>query len=515
MKQKRWMAAGLAGLMLCTLLAGCGGSGAGNADEGNDKAVELTIVSSNNTHGTVLDPAVEYCGARNVDIGVCETLFNLEDETLDVACHLASDYEHVDEKTWCITIRDGISFSNGKPLTAKEAKESLEYVLGGITRLSTMLDVASIEAQGQKLTIRTNSVVATLPRLLTGIGFTIFDMEGTQDYATGVIGTGPYILESIDDDGNCALVRNETYWQGMPGADRIHTKFITDASATTLAMQSGELDYAEIQASDISLFENNDDYEVMGYETGRVYYLYLNPGYSFTQDPLLCEALTYAFHRQAYLDGVYAGQGQATTTIFPTWSGYSAPEISQGDYDMGTAKATLQAGGYVDTDGDGFVEKDGEPVSLTITCYARNGFSTLSQVVQASLKDLGIDSNIVVSDAIVADLTEGNYNIATYGYTTLTLGDCFNFLEPVFRTGASSNFNGFSSAKVDALMDEMKATSDIETRKALAIEMQKEIFAANHHVFLMHISSYKVVRAGVENVSTGLGDNFNLWKITK
>ena len=83
---------------------------------------------------------------------------------------------------------------------------------------------------------------------------------------------------------------------------------------------------------------------------------------------------------------------------------------------MEKAKQILQTAGYEDADGDGFLEKDGEKVFLNITCYPSNGFSVLSQALQASLKEIGIDSEIIVSDSIVADLDKGNFNIATYGY---------------------------------------------------------------------------------------------------
>jgi peptide/nickel transport system substrate-binding protein len=511
-KFKEWSSTALLVLMAASIvLHGCG-----SADKERKGNGELTFVSANNTHGTSLDPAVDYCGSRNVHIGVCETLFKLNDDTLDVEPHLAGEYEHIDDCTWKITIRDGIYFSNGKLLTAEIAKAALEYELNGIARLSAMMDVASMDADGQALTIRTNVMVATLPRILTDVGTLIFDPAGTEDYSAGVIGTGPYILESTDDDGNCELVKNENYWQGVPGADRVHTKFIADASAVTLALQSGELDFASIQTPDISLFENNDDYEILDYETGRVYFLYLNldQEYAAAQDSLR-RALSRAFDRRSYLDAVYDGRGKVTTTIFPEWSGYSTPEVVQEDYDIDTAKQILRDAGFADSDGDGFIEKDGKKASLKIMCYPSNGFVTLGEVLQASLLEIGIDSSIVVSDSIVADLKSGDFDIATYGYTTLTMGDCFNFMEPVFRTGGSSNFNHFSNRNVDALLDELKATSDVETRKQLAIEMQKYIYAETRHVFLLHIRTYKVVRTGVQNVTTALGDNFNLWKIRK
>ncbi|MPM26487.1 hypothetical protein SDC9_72990 [bioreactor metagenome] len=169
----------------------------------------------------------------------------------------------------------------------------------------------------------------------------------------------------------------------------------------------------------------------------------------------------------------------------------------------------------MDTDGDGFLEKDGEKITLAITCYANNSFKGLSEALQASLKNNGLDSAITVSDSIVADLTAGSFNIATYGYTTLSLDDGYNFLSPVFRTNASSNFIKCSDPAVDALLDRLAAEPDAAARRQLSIEMQKNIYASNDYVFLLHINSYKVAGAGVKNVETGIGNSFYLWKVTK
>jgi len=495
-------------------LAGCSTKNNGNGEVNEE--FELTIVSANNTHGISLDPATDYCGSRNGVIGVCETLFILDNETLELQGFLAKDYSQSDDYTWVINIRDDVSFSNGKKLTAEAVKSSIEYTLAGIDRLAALLNVNSIVADGQTLTITTNSPVAILPRILTDAGMIIFDTEGTDNYENGVTGTGPYILESMDAEGNCELVRNDAYWQGTPAAAKIHTKFIYDNDAITTALQSGELDFADVPVSGVSLFENNDKYQVMPYDTGRVYFLYINPGYTFTQDEALRNALQYAFDREAYVNGVYDGRGQKTTTIFPEWSGYSdAGTASQPDYSIDTARQLLKDAGYMDTDNDGFLEKDGEKITLAITCYPNNSFSVLSEALQASLKEIGIDSKITVSNSIVADLTTGSFNIATYGYTTLTLGDCYNFMNPVFRTDASSNYIKYSDAEVDALLDELSAESDTAKRRKLAIEMQKNIFESNNYVFLLHINTYKVAGAGIKNVETGIGNSFYLWKVTK
>ena len=537
--KRKGLAVLLAAVMAFGTLAGCGGTKketeAGNetaktegaseetkkADTAEDDDLEFTfsIGNSNTTAGFSFDPAVDYLSQKSVTMGMAETLFVLDDETKEVLPHLATGYEQKDDLTWEITIRDGVTFSNGKALDAEAARKALEYIFANNTRLGTMADIASMEADGQILTLKTNEIVAIMPRILTEVNAIIFDTEASDDYSKGVIGTGPYILESVDGDGNCELVRNDNYWQGKPAASRIHTKSGLDASALTLALQSKELDWAGIQTSDLSLFENNPEYTVLNYNPGRVYYLYLNPNYTFTEDDALREALTYAVDRDAILSGVYSGRGTVSKGVFPENSAYYDAQAGGNDYNVEQAKKILADAGYTDTDGDGFVEKDGEKVHLNIICYSANSFPTLSEVLQAELKAIGIDSEITVSDAIVDDCNKGEFNIATYAYNTQTLGDCYNFLEPVFHTGGTANFTGFSNTEVDALLGEMKVTADTEKRAELAKQIQEKVFDADQHLFLLHINRYNVVRSNVEGMTPMFGsDNGNsmlLWQFTK
>lgn len=504
-------------VMVLGLLAGCGGSKPAETAK-NDVELRYVVHGPNSMSVFTSDPAVDYTGQMNQGMGVCETLMVLDDDTKEVLPLLATEWNQTEPTTWVLTIRSGVKFSNGKDLTAEAVKSAFDYILANNTRLAKMLDVAEILADGQTLTIKTNDVVAILPRILTEQNMLVFDTDD-DDYTNGLIGTGAFILENMDADGNCDLVRNENYWQGMPAAARIHTLSINDTSANSNALQAGELDWASVADSDLEIFENDSRYEVVTKNNGRVYYLYVNPEFTFTQDDALREALQYAIDRKAIVEGVYSGHGVPTRSIFPEWSDCYTADYLQPDFNVETAKKILADAGYVDSDGDGFLEKDGEKVVLSIYCYKPNNFPTLSEVLQSMFKDIGIDSVITISDKIFDDLTGGQFNIGTYGYNTLTLGDCYNYMQPVFETGASSNFTHFSSAEVDADLAELKVTADPARRAELAQDMQQYIYASNERIYIMHILSNQVNMAGVQNVPVLYGgDNTNnsvLWTITK
>ena len=527
------------------LLAGCGGSGtsssgstsgstsssgasaastgsdssaAAEVSDGSDVTLRYVCHAPNTVTNFTSDPAVDYTALINQGNGTCETLMVLDDDTKEVKPLLATAWEQTDDTTWVITIRDGVKFSNGKDLNAEAVVAAFTYILENNTRLATMLKVDELIADGQTLTIKTTANVAILPRILTEQNMLVFDTDD-DNYADGLVGTGPYILESMDADGNCDLVRNDNYWQGVPAAGKIHTIPIKNTTAISNALQAGEIDWGTVADSDLEIFENDPRYEVMTKNNGRVYYLYVNPNYTFTQDDAVREALQYAFDRDSIVAGVYSGRGESTYSIFPTWSEFYTADHLQPAYNAETAKKILADAGYADTDGDGFLDKDGEKVTLSIYTYGTNNFPVLCEVLQSMLKAIGIDSNIVISTQIFDDLTGGQYNIGTYGYNTLTLGDSFNYMQPVFETGASSNFTKFSNAEVDAALAEMSVTADPARRAELVRQMQGPIYASNERIYLMHILNNQVNVAGVENLPVLFGgdntDNSVLWTITK
>lgn len=498
--------------MLMTLLAGCSKNETAETAEASN--VELTIPYSQNVGIWGIDPALENGNGLSGQ-GVTETLFLLNNENNALETYLAESYENPDPTTWVITLKDNINFSNGEKLTAEITKNALQYYLDKNPKAPTALDIKEMTAEGQVLTIKTNEAVATLPKVLTG--YPIFYADGAaHDYEKeGIIGTGAFILDSWDSSGNREVVRNENYWQGMPAAAKIHIKPISDAAALTLALQSGEIDWASIQTSDAGLFENNNQYNVQEYDNGRLYFMFVNPNTTFTKDPALREALQYAFNRQSYIDGVYGGRGKAATTIFPDWTGYYDASVTQKNYDKAQAQKILADNGYVDTDGDGFVEKDGQKVFLNITTYNSNGFTTLSQALQSSLKEVGIDSEILIAEQIADQLQKGEYNISLYGHSTLTNGDSLNMLESLFTTNGYENYNKMNDANIDTAVNNLKATSVEADREKFSIEAQKAIYDTNDFIFLTFVYTYTISQSNVQNLEPSRNNNYFLWKVTK
>ena len=175
---KKLLALLTSAVMLGTILSGCGGTDEKkkvNDSSGNESSlpVKLGCTYMPYSNGTAWNPGIDYSGQRLAWFAVCETLTVVDEDTAEVKPHLASSFEQIDDVTWKFTLRDNVSFSNGKKLTAADAKSALEYVLSKIDRVALLSDIASIEAEGQILTIITNHVQALLPMGLDSTAATI------------------------------------------------------------------------------------------------------------------------------------------------------------------------------------------------------------------------------------------------------------------------------------------------------------------------------------------------------
>lgn len=107
------------------------------------------------------------------------------------------------------------------------------------------------------------------------------------------------------------------------------------------------------------------------------------------------------------------------------------------------------------------------------------------QVMVSQLKDLGIEAKTSIVDAIDVELGKGNFDLALYAQHTAPTGDPSYFLNQFFRTNASKNHMGYSSADVDKLLDEMGKLEFGNESIAIAKKIQEEIYDDLPMLFLV------------------------------
>ncbi len=422
-------------------------------------------------------------------LGVGETLTRIS-EDLELIPWLADSWEHTDDLTWKFHIRDGVVFSNGKACDAAAVKAALDRSAENYSRAKTMLNIASIEADGQTLTIKTNAINAALPNNLADHCAIIFDTDGLDEENAIPVGTGPFAITSWDFETNMELTAHKDYWGGTPKLDSVTITVIADGNAQAMALDNGEVDLCfQLPTENVRQFIGNDQFVINKNAGSRSQMVYFNMNNPLLADINVRKAITMATDREALANIVNKGDSQAATAMFPV--SFSFGDVPGIAYDLEGAKKLLADAGYADSDGDGILDKDGKALSFRFITYGSHGalLPTFAEAMQAALKDVGIAVDITLNEyAAYTDLLKADdFDLAMGSNIMAPALDPQYFADILFRTGADYNYGHYSNADVDALVEKLDAEFDPAQRVELAKEMQKYIVEDCAWLMLGHL----------------------------
>lgn len=420
------------------------------------------------------DPHDTYCGWSTVRYGVGETLFKFDDQ-MGLRPWLARSYEQVDDYTIKIKLRDDVVFSNGKKMTGEAVKACLEDLLARNDRAPHDLKIDAMTADGQTLTIRSHEKMPDFINYLADPYSAIIDVDaGIHDRIA--IGTGPYKAVRVDDQG-LHLVKNENYWGPVkPKLDEVLVYSIPDGNTLTLAMQSGELDAVQgLPYASLPAFEKNGAYRILSSPTSRVYQAAMNYDTPALQDQRVRQAICLAIDKDNFVSVLLRGNGLVAAgpfpDTFPFGQGVQGPA-----YDLERAKELLREAGYTHTDRDGYVTKDGQPLTLCwLTYTSRQELPLLAEYAQASLKKAGIKVDVNATDNYKDFLKRGAYDIYAQAIVTAPTGDPGYYFMSKIYSGQPYNNGHYSSPVSDALIDRLNNTFDRQERFRLAREIGQQI----------------------------------------
>ena len=268
--KRKWTTVFAAAFMSLVMLAGCGSaSDPGSGSSADQTTDSHTIVIADTQGPTSLDLAQSWDSWYTSRWGITETLYKL-DENLKPYPFLAKSCEMQDDTTWVITLRDDVTFQNGRKMTAESVKKCWERTAGINARFQEVLYIDSMEADGQTLTVKTSKPVPaflnSLCEPLTGI----IDVEDGQDPAVSPVGTGPFRAVSYDVNARCTVEKYEDYWGGEPKADGAVINIIADTSTLAMAQQNGETDISvSMPGTSLELFSDTSKYLADGVAGSR------------------------------------------------------------------------------------------------------------------------------------------------------------------------------------------------------------------------------------------------------
>lgn len=488
-------------------LAACGGGSAG----GNGApAGQISLLTA--AMPETLNPLA---GFANTGKGtVNEGLLTLEggaDALPELVPNLAAAAPEIspDARTWTITIRPDVTFSDGSALDAQDVvatyraiadERSASPIAGDLVNLAA---VDAVDDTTVRFTL-TEPQVSFRTLLLIGIAPSESIRPGQKVEESVLnqhpVGTGPYRVASFSPE-RLVLVPNARYRGPAPEVKKVVYVLAADDNTRAQRMTAGEFDGTVLPPRLAETFVGRDDFDVVAAKTADWRGLSLPPDNPFTADPAARMALNLGIDRQAIIDGVLEGRGRAASGFVPAEYGRFHNPDAIFRYDQDRANQVLDDAGWV-RGKDGIRARDGHRAAFTLmyrpTDLVRRD---LSAAFASEVLELGVDVTIQGVDFAQAEPRIATDSILVGGGDTPYDVDSqvYKMLHSSYPSAGSfyENPSHFADRRMDAALHRGRTSLDDAARVAAYREAQELYAGSPSMVVIAFIDHMYVQRKSV------------------
>lgn len=479
--KKQSLARAVAAVLVLSAFSGCGGGDSDAPSDASGPSGEPVTGGTGriiqNAEPRGLDPAVianSYAVSPVVGNALYGELMIDDPETGEIEYRIAKDFSSEDGgKTFTLTLRDDVNFSDGTPLTANDVKATWEHAKDPATASvdfpqATQLDKITVVDD----TTLTVSLVTKTPKfansiLQTGLNWitsTKAIASGSAGMDTNPIGAGPYTLEKFARQDVITLVRNEDYYEaGKPYLDRLEVRTIADPEQRFNTLQSGGADLA-LEGQAINIWKADQaGLQTNVLDLGGGIMLSLNNTKPPFDDVRARQALAAALDLAQIDDAMSQGKGGVPTSLFAKSSPFyeDLPLITK---DPAKAQELLDE-----------LAADGKPLSFTLSVFPGAG-AVLGSSIQTQLSAF----KNVKAEVATIDLATYGKTMATKDYEVITNSITLG-AEPEPRLWFSlhgtsgGNFSGVDDAEINAALDAGRDGATEAERKTAYDALQKRL----------------------------------------
>jgi peptide/nickel transport system substrate-binding protein len=477
---------GIGAFTAAPLLAACGSGSSASSGGAPKKGGDLTIVRANDS--VDMDKTTVFSnGSLWVYQQMYEPLVAMTDDGLGVKPWLAESYEmSADNMTCTLKLRAGVKFHNGQPMTSADVKFSIdessktkggwEFINSAIAEVTTPDDLTVVV----KTKYPWAPLLADLSCPNNGIIPKDYAGKTSKDFYAAPIATGPFQWDVWQKGNFIRLKKNPTYWQpGKPALDTVTWKVVPDDNARAIQLQGGQAQINENPPfSSLEQIKATPKLAVDLFPSTRTDYILMNQTKTPYADVHVRRAISYAIDRAALVKNILFGNGSPANSFMMPSTPFYDKDCQGIQYDMDKARAELK--------------QSTVPNGFTTTFLAMSGDSVdaaIAQILQASLKDLGITMKIQNVDASAQhDLTgKLQYEIA-HSYWTMDLADPDELVQFALdpTSGGHSFETGYNNPALIDLVHQAQREFDKTKRQALYSQIQQQAADSAFLAFLFY-----------------------------
>ncbi len=489
---------------------------------------------------TTLDPAqsFEFAGS-DVNRNVYGKLVNFDPMNLEAGYEpdLAQSWTvSEDGKSITFTMREGVKFHSGNPVTAEDAEFSLRRaVLLNKTPsfILTQFGFApenieqTIVADGNTLTITTDKKYATsfvLNCLTSTIGSIVekaLVMENEKDgdmgndwLATNSAGSGAYKVVSWKPAESVTLVSNPDFYKGEPAMERVIVQHIQESATQRLLLEKGDIDVARnLNPEDVAGIDGKEGLAVTTELRGRLMYISFNQKHPELSKPKVVEALKYLVDYNGMQNSFLKGQWQVHQNFLPaTYLG--AIDDTPFSFNVEKAKALLAEAGVENLEFETGVREAQERIEI-------------AQSLQNTFAQAGVTMNITIGTgkqiltryrareldmylgAWGPDYPDPHTNAGTFAFNP-------DNSDEAQATGLLAYRNAWDPGPLSGMVEAAVAEGDTDARRGMYEEIQREFQATAPFAILFQKTEQTGVNAAVQNLNLGSAVTaISYWPVSK
>ncbi|MCP2316191.1 peptide/nickel transport system substrate-binding protein [Nocardia amikacinitolerans] len=492
-------AAGLVALGGIGVLTGCGTDGSTGAPEGPPRAGGRlrSAIAGRAASVDVLDPHRAGSSAGGaVSKNVWDKLVAYNND-LTLRYRLAQSLEpNADGSEWRITLRPGVVFSDGTPLTARDVLWSFERMLDPAKPSSgdlAVVDMGRTRADGELgVVVAMKTPIADFGSVLAGwYCYVVKDGSTVFDERTLPVGTGPFALHSWSPGDRTVLRRNEKYWDGPVHLDEVEIIQIAETEARMNAFLSGEVDLVqEMSYLQARSLDSDPDAYVVTPPAGLMGAFQMRVDEPPFDDVRVRQAMRLAVDRQAMVDSVYYGYGEVGNDIYGKGAPFYNDSLPQRTYDPERARQLLKEAG-----------KENLTVTLQ-TADAIPGMVESATLFAEHAKAAGITIRLetVPADTYFSRVS-GKQPLTHIGWWNYSLD---YFYGQTMTSASPSNGTGWRRPAWDAKFAAARAEMNEQRRRQLYFELQEELWNEGGYILHSFAKRPDAARKRVRGVRDGV-----------
>jgi peptide/nickel transport system substrate-binding protein len=440
-----------------------------------------------------LDPQVTFNGfSFAVTNQIYETLVRVNTAG-EIVPGLAAEWSYPEEGVLRFTLREGVTFHDGTPLTAEVVQASFARLLDPATTAPGRFVVSAIDEVRvvDELTVEivTEPPFAPLLSHLSHPVSAIVPAQHADTLGRSPVGTGPFTFVEWIDGTQVSLAANPDYWGGAPEIETVTYRIIPEVSTQIIELRAGGVDIIfNVPPDNFRTLAAVDGIEAESFLGWGSVHLGFNLNSPKLEDVRVRQAIAHAIDKEGIVEDLLQGQAQPAVAPIPPTVRFAADLAEPYPYNPERARELLDEAGVSN-------------LTLRLDIYQNPDLENVAQAMQFLLSEVGINLDIRVHEyaAYVEAAQADTAEVYATAWGTVTL-DADYTLYAFFHSSEipQNNLSRYRNADVDALLEEGRNNPADEARAEAYLEVQEQALNDVPMVTLYYPLSNYAKRAALE-----------------